>query len=102
MNPEMMKAAADAMQQMKPEDLAQITKLAASQNDDAATKVEKIQKATEVLSGLSTESVMGVSKQMGYEMTEGQAKMMTTFVAFVSKVLKMLIALKNLIISKAF
>ncbi len=51
---------------------------------------------------MSPETVMGVSKEMGYEMSEGQAKMMTTVVSFISTVLKALLAIKNFILGRWF
>ncbi|QDZ18344.1 tetratricopeptide repeat domain-containing protein [Chloropicon primus] len=100
-NPEMMKAAADAMSKMTPEDLQNMTKLAQqTENMESSSKIEKIAKATEVLSEMSTESFMGVSKQMGYEMSEKQARMMTTFARFVSVLLKMLAAIVNFIVTR--
>merc|ERR1711977_357853 len=92
MKPEMMKA----------DDLEKITKLAQQDGGEGSSKVEKIQKATEVLSQMSPETVMGVSKEMGYEMSEGQAKMMTTVVSFISTVLKALLAIKNFILGRWF
>ena len=48
-----------------------------------ASGLNKAQKATEVLSGMSAESLVAVSKEMGHEMTMGQARMMAKFVSFI-------------------
>ena len=103
MKPEMMKAAADALGKMKPEDLEKISELAADGGGMAgASGLNKAQKATEVLSGMSAESLVAVSREMGHEMTMGQARMMTKFVSFISALLKMIIATKNFVVGKWF
>merc|ERR1712003_168286 len=89
-----MKQAVKAMKDMKPEELENLTKLVQETQGDPR-KLEKLQKGAEALGSMSTDTVKSVASSMGYEMSEGQAAMMTKLVRAFSMILKFVVAVKN-------
>jgi len=100
MDPKMMKAAADAMSKMTPDDFKSMSELASA--GGGGDTVAKAAKATEVLSKMGPESLQQIGADMGLKMSDKQAKMVTTLVAFLSWLMRTFVQVRDLVASKQF